>query len=80
MNIVIFCTSSLLILITDWKLIKKVTKLEKILFSILLLIALIPTFFNLDNVPGHITFIELLFGAFGNFMEELLEKEQPNKE
>jgi hypothetical protein len=71
MNIVIFCTSSLLILITDWKLIKKVTKLEKILFSILLLLALIPTFFNLDNVPGPITFIELLFGAFGNFMEEL---------
>lgn len=71
MNIVIFCTSSLLILITDWKLIKKVTKLEKILFSILLLLALIPAFFNLDNEPGPITFIELLFGAFGNFMEEL---------
>lgn len=71
MNIVIFCTSSLLILITDWKLIKKATKLEKILFSILLLLALIPAFFNLDNVPGPITFIELLFGAFGNFMEEL---------
>jgi hypothetical protein len=48
-----------------------VTKLEKILFSILLLLALIPAFFNLDNVPGPITFIELLFGAFGNFMEEL---------
>lgn len=57
------------IVLYDWKQLKKAPKTDKITVSVLLVLSLILSFLNLENMPGPITLLRYLFDPLAKFMQ-----------
>ncbi|MFK2826916.1 hypothetical protein QYG89_14770 [Bacillus sp. B190/17] len=58
------------IVLFQWPKMKKTPKKDKWVFSILLLIGLGLSMFELEHMAGPVTWIEAIFKPFGKFMEK----------
>jgi len=58
-----------LIVLFEWKHLKKASKGTKITFATLLALAAFMSFINLENTPGPITFLHYIFAPLGKLME-----------
>ncbi|MCM3089749.1 MULTISPECIES: hypothetical protein [unclassified Cytobacillus] len=58
-----------LIVIFEWKQLKKSSKTDKITFAAILSISTLLSFFNLEDLPGPISLLHYIFGPLGKMME-----------
>ncbi|WP_047986495.1 hypothetical protein [Ornithinibacillus californiensis] len=58
-----------LIVIVEWKQLKKLSRKGKVLFSSLLLISVIFSFLNLETLAGPRTVLDQIFGPLGDILE-----------
>ncbi|TCN26500.1 hypothetical protein EV146_10321 [Mesobacillus foraminis] len=52
----------------EWKQLKKASKADRITFSSILILSALMSFFNLENIPGPISFLHYLFGPLGRIL------------
>jgi len=57
-----------LMIVVEWKKLKKAPKANKITFGTILVLISIMSFFNLESLPGPITFLHYIFGPLGRWM------------
>ncbi len=58
-----------LIVLFEWKRLKNAPKADKITFVTILILSALLSFFQLDNLPGPMTFLDYIFGPLGKIME-----------
>lgn len=58
-----------IIVLFEWKRLKKASKADIITFSAILLLSEMIAFFNLENVPGPLTLLQYIFGPLSILME-----------
>ncbi|MBD8038521.1 hypothetical protein H9635_17385 [Solibacillus sp. A46] len=57
------------IVLYDWKRLKKAPKTDKITVSVILMLSIILSFINLENMPGPITVLRYLFDPLAKIMQ-----------
>lgn len=57
------------IVIYDWKQLKKAPKTDKITVSVILAFSFILSFISLENMPGPITVLRILFDPLARMMQ-----------
>ncbi|MBY0098229.1 hypothetical protein [Mesobacillus maritimus] len=58
-----------MIVLFEWKNLKKASKANKITFASILILSMILSFAKLEYLPGPITLLHYIFGPWGWFME-----------
>lgn len=58
-----------LIVLFEWKRLKKLSKADKITFASLIIISVLLSFLNLESLSGPITLLQYILGPFGKMME-----------
>lgn len=67
-TIIFILLLSILIIVFEWKQIKELPLRGKVSISVILLMCLVLSFFNLEELPGPITVLKQLFGQLGKLM------------
>jgi hypothetical protein len=57
-----------MIVLFEWKNLKKASKANKITFASILMLSMFLSFIKLENLPGPITLLHYIFGPLGWFM------------